>query len=74
MCIFCDSLRTQIKLNFECELARIKHDYETHGFPLNYNEYYPAMVESLDRRTEEKLQNIARDLAGGLYNNPISDI
>lgn len=55
------------------ELARIKRDYEATGLPLNYNEYYPRMVNSLDRRVEEKLQEIARDLAGGFYKNSISN-
>lgn len=72
MCIFCDTLLTNIKHGFEMEIARIKHQYETTGTPLNYAEYYPSMVESLDRRVEDKIQSIAAELARGAYNNTSS--
>jgi hypothetical protein len=72
MCTFCETLRANIKHGFEMELARIKDQYERTGTPLNYSEYYPAMVNSLERRIEDRMQTIAAELARGAYNNPIN--
>ena len=69
---FEDLIRANIRMGYEAELRRIKADYERTGLPLNYAEYYPAMVNSLERRIDEKMQRIAMELAGGFYNNPVS--
>src|SRR5690348_1700219 len=60
---FEDLIRANIRIGYEAELRRIKADYERTGLPLNYSEYYPAMVNSLERRIDEKMQRIAMELA-----------